>query len=103
MATKFNPLKFYAFNNVKVLSDPNDLILYADGDDPRKRFEALLTQVKAGEDPNFSDLIRLITGLGFVIIPGKFGVLSDPIPLFNRSSIFTSDSPPPIVTGKQSY
>jgi hypothetical protein len=97
MATKFNPLKFYAFNNVKVLdsSNPGDIVLYADGVDLRKRFEALLAQVKAGEDPNFDDLIRLITGLGFVIVPGKMGVLSDPIPLFNRSAIFNSDSPAP--------
>ena len=93
MATKFNPLKFYAFNNVKVLdsANPGDIVLYADGVDLRKRFEALLAQVKAGEDPNFDDLIRLITGLGFVIAPGKMGVLSDPIPMFNRSVIFNSE------------
>ena len=69
MATKFNPLKFYAFNNVKVLSDPSDIVLYADSVDLRKRFEALLAEVNAGEDSSFDDLIRLITGLGFVIVP----------------------------------
>ena len=73
MATKFNPLKFYAFNNVKVLSDPNDIVLYADAVDLRKRFEALLTQVKAGEDPNFDDLIRLITVLALLLYLERWG------------------------------
>jgi len=95
MATKFNPLKFYAFNNVKVLSDPSDIVLYADSVDLRKRFEALLAQVNAGEDSNFDDIIRLITGLGFLIVPDNLGVLSEPLPLFNRSDIFTVDTPSP--------
>ena len=95
MATKFNPLKFYAFNNVKILSDINDLVLYFDNVDLRKRYEALLAQVKAGEDPNFDDIIRLITGLGFVIAPENAETLSDPFPLFNRSDIFYSESTEP--------
>lgn len=100
MATDLKPLIFYVLNNVKLLKSLSEAPLYTDNfiSDGKPsfftvkfQFEELLKQIEnEKDDPHFQDLLRLVLGLGFVVVPGKFGILSDPKLLAHRTNLFNS-------------